>query len=156
MKRGTALTIVALVAVAWAATPAEAQQPTHKPGGYHSPEIQKDQSWSHVFNTTGVSFYHCHPHPFMQAKVEVNEGASTSPVTIEIRGFKFNPETLVVGVGTQVTWVNRDAAFHTVDESMPPADGGSATGGNSPGLAVPAILLAMALAATTAWRRQPQ
>lgn len=118
----SALTLLAVLLLVALTPSASAQQPSHKPGGYHSPEIQKDQSWSHVFNATGVSHYHCHPHPFMLGRVEVKDGASTEPVTVEIRGFKFVPDAIVVGVGTNVTWTNRDPSLHTVDES---ADGPS-------------------------------
>jgi plastocyanin len=44
--------------------------------------------------------------------------ASTEPaahaVTIEIRGFAFNPRTLTIAVGTTVTWRNLDPEPHTV------------------------------------------
>lgn len=126
--------------------PALAQGPSHKPGGFHSPEIHKDRSWSHVFNATGISHYHCHPHPFMLGKVEVKEGATTNPVAIEIRGFKFVPDAIIIGVGTNVTWTNRDPSFHTVDES---AEGPSSKSlsGDSPSVAVALVLLLVGAAA---------
>jgi plastocyanin len=124
--------------------PVEAVQPTHKPGGFHSPEIQRGGSWTHRFNETGTAFYHCHPHPFMQGNVEVQAGVSNDPVTIEVSGFKFVPEHVVVGVGTNVTWTNRDASFHTVDESLVP-DGATDPGGKSPANGF--LLIAMSLLA---------
>lgn len=38
--------------------------------------------------------------------------AQSREVTVEIRDFAFQPGNLEVGVGTTVTWVNRDAAPH--------------------------------------------
>lgn len=41
--------------------------------------------------------------------------ASVSGSTIvTIKGFAYRPQTVTVGRGTRVTWVNRDAANHTV------------------------------------------
>ena len=34
--------------------------------------------------------------------------------TVTIRGFAYRPETITVRRGTRVTWVDRDAANHTV------------------------------------------
>jgi plastocyanin len=42
-----------------------------------------------------------------------NAGGSTSK-SVEISGFAFNPGTLTINVGEQVTWTNKDSASHTV------------------------------------------
>lgn len=40
--------------------------------------------------------------------------APTGEVSINIRGFKFDPATVTVKVGTTITWTNQDTATHTV------------------------------------------
>jgi plastocyanin len=40
--------------------------------------------------------------------------ASTETVDVAIDNFSFNPPTLKVKVGTQITWTNRDDIPHTV------------------------------------------
>jgi plastocyanin len=39
--------------------------------------------------------------------------AAPAPITITIDNFTFNPTTMVIPVGTTVTWVNRDDVPHT-------------------------------------------
>lgn len=43
--------------------------------------------------------------------------ADQSTVTVHINGFKFNPETITVAKGSEVTFVNEDSAPHTVTPS---------------------------------------
>ena len=38
---------------------------------------------------------------------------------VEIRTFQFAPDTVKVGVGTKVTWINRDDIEHTVTTGTP-------------------------------------
>ena len=40
--------------------------------------------------------------------------ADPAPVAIKIDNFSFNPRTITVPVGTQVTWTNQDDIPHTV------------------------------------------
>jgi plastocyanin len=40
-------------------------------------------------------------------------GSAASAVKIDIRDFKYVPETVAVRAGSRVTWVNDDAAPHT-------------------------------------------
>jgi plastocyanin len=40
--------------------------------------------------------------------------ADQTKVTVHINGFKFNPETITVKKGSEVTFVNEDSAPHTV------------------------------------------
>lgn len=35
-------------------------------------------------------------------------------VSVSISGFAFNPATITISVGTEVTWTNEDAEIHTV------------------------------------------
>lgn len=53
------------------------------------------------------------------------QAASGNEVQINISGFKFDPSTSTVKVGTTVTWTNMDTAGHTVT-----ADDGSWTSDN--------------------------
>ncbi len=39
---------------------------------------------------------------------------SNQPVTIEIKDFKFGPDTVTVPVGSKVIWTNKDSVSHTV------------------------------------------
>lgn len=43
-----------------------------------------------------------------------NTGGTAGGNTVEMKDFKFQPDTLNVKVGTKVTWINRDSTFHTV------------------------------------------
>lgn len=42
--------------------------------------------------------------------------ASPSPGTVELVNFQYSPQTLEIGNGTSLTFVNKDAAAHTVTE----------------------------------------
>jgi plastocyanin len=54
----------------------------------------------------------------LQEKVSQAENAGSEvkegEVTLDIKGFAFNPEIIKVKKGTKITWVNRDDAPHTV------------------------------------------
>lgn len=41
-------------------------------------------------------------------------GAASSPVTVELKAFKFMPDSVTVASGTTVTWRNADESPHTV------------------------------------------
>ncbi len=45
---------------------------------------------------------------------DVSAAPAPSSVTVSIKNFAFNPQTLTVKKGTKVTWVNDDTAAHTV------------------------------------------
>lgn len=45
--------------------------------------------------------------------------------TVEIKGVKFQPNSLSIGVGDTVQWINRDAIVHTVTEDNGKFDSGS-------------------------------
>jgi plastocyanin len=41
---------------------------------------------------------------------------AAAPATVEIHNMKFNPPTITIAAGTQVTWVNQDESPHTVTD----------------------------------------
>lgn len=51
--------------------------------------------------------------------------------TITIKGSAFNPSTLTVKVGTNVTWINQDGMPHTVTSDSGLFDSGSLSSGNT-------------------------
>ncbi|GAC1673998.1 MAG: cupredoxin family copper-binding protein [Candidatus Limnocylindrales bacterium] len=52
--------------------------------------------------------------------------ASPAPGTVDLVKFQFSPRTLEIASGTSLTFVNKDAAAHTVTEG---SDGSPAPGG---------------------------
>lgn len=57
--------------------------------------------------------------------------AKTRAHTIPIKAFKFNPATLIVGVGDTVVWKNEDIAPHTATARGKNFDSGSIEPGSS-------------------------
>ena len=55
---------------------------------------------------------------------------------VEIKGFKFVPDTLSAGVGDTVTWINRDIAPHTATAEDQSWDTGTIGKGESKSLVV--------------------
>jgi plastocyanin len=53
--------------------------------------------------------------------------AAAAPNQIVIDNFTFNPSTLTITAGTQVTWVNHDDVPHTVTHSVKPRQFDSGT-----------------------------
>lgn len=49
-----------------------------------------------------------------------SSGSSSSANSVTIKSFKFQPDTIKVKAGTEITWTNQDSADHTVT-----SDGGS-------------------------------
>jgi len=47
-----------------------------------------------------------------------SQNASTKTVTVVIRGFKFDPETVTVNQGDTVEWKNEDIVPHTATEDV--------------------------------------
>jgi len=43
--------------------------------------------------------------------------AAPSPVTVEVKEFKFTPEAITVAPGTTVTWLNGDEEPHTISST---------------------------------------
>lgn len=62
--------------------------------------------------------------PVIQSKTSpaqetpVSDVQTTSDVTVNIKNFSFNPETLNVKNGAKVTWVNNDSAPHTITSDL--------------------------------------
>ncbi|MGB0652121.1 MAG: cupredoxin domain-containing protein [Thermoplasmatota archaeon] len=90
------------------------------------PQQQPGEDWSHIFTEPGTFEYHCHPHPWMQATIiieEAPEGYEPQEVVIEIeepedyQQWSFTPEQLTVRVGDTVTWRNTGAIMHKVAET---------------------------------------
>lgn len=76
--------------------------------------LNQDQSFSLVFDQAGTYNYHCHPHPWMKGRLIVDPDAPATPnATIRIQDFNYHQETLTVGLGSNVTFVNADVAPHT-------------------------------------------
>ncbi len=86
--------------------------------------IGQDQSFDVTFGKAGTFYYHCHPHPWMKAKLVVDpSGTNTAPVTIEIENFRY-PSEIRLGLGTKVTFVNKDPVKHTATlEDFTPGSG---------------------------------
>lgn len=40
---------------------------------WSSDELTQNQTWTHAFTGAGIYTYHCSDHPFMKAKITVNE-----------------------------------------------------------------------------------
>ena len=81
------------------------------------------------FTSAGVYAMHCHPHPFMKHNVTVIDGyQSAARVTVLITDgatngeYRFSPENIVVGVGTEVVYENVGKLPHSAtQEGQEPA-----------------------------------
>jgi plastocyanin len=92
-----------------------------------SPNMEPGDSYSKTFNMTGLLDYHCHPHPWMLAQIEVTESsgrapmnwtvAATEPEGQEFEHWAWNPSTLIIEVGDTVTWINNGTVMHKVQET---------------------------------------
>lgn len=90
-------------------------QPDRTEQIFNSACFGREEPFTMTFNVTGTYDYHCHPHPWMKARLVVDpNSANTTPVEIAIRDFAYAPGDLVVGPGTRVTFVNEDPIPHTV------------------------------------------
>ena len=84
-----------------------------------------NDTWSHTFTEVGTFAYHCHPHQWMQAEIQVLEANGSAPVNhtigvLEPEDFEqwtFDPAELTLRVGDTVTWVNPGAVMHKVAET---------------------------------------
>ncbi len=57
--------------------------------------------------------------------------AQGDPVAISIANFAFNPDTVTIEVGTEVTWTNVHTAPHTVTSDVGDFDSGTLEPGDS-------------------------
>lgn len=87
------------------------------------------QARNQTFGEPGVYFYHCHPHPWMKARVVVAADAQlTGTMDIPIRNFQFNASEVRVQPGSTIRWINEDPVAHTATaEWFTPGDKVSAT-----------------------------
>jgi plastocyanin len=96
--------------------------------GLRSPDLQPGESWSHTFTEAGKFDYHCHPHPWMIAAIDVlpdSDGISRN-VTIEFvepagqdfEAWTLSPKVMSLEVGDNVTWVNRGSVVHVVQQTV--------------------------------------
>lgn len=76
--------------------------------------LQAGESMTLRFDEAASIPYYCRPHPTMKAHLEVVAGRPAENATVRLKDLKFAPAHLVVGVGSNVTFVNEDTAFHTV------------------------------------------
>ena len=86
-------------------------------------DIAPEGSAALVFDEPGMVAIHCHPHPFMEQKVRVMEGAGEAIHVHIFDGnstgeFRFDPPTLEVAVGSNVTYHNHGTQVHTATQDM--------------------------------------
>jgi plastocyanin len=116
----SAVMLVLAVAVTGACSKSSNKVTNPNPGPakeLNSGNIGPGGNFVHTFNTAGVFGYHCSIHPVMVGDVTVQAGSPTTPVAISIQNMTataFNPGSITVGPGTQVTWTNNDGTTHTV------------------------------------------
>ena len=89
------------------------------------PAVSTDQTSSSQSETTVPPVTQTQPVVIPPSSNTVNTPATTpvqtqtptlapSNVSISIKGFAFNPQTITIKTGTKVTWTNNDSAPHTV------------------------------------------
>lgn len=88
--------------------------PQPQPTSFDSGSISPGGSYSVTFNSEAAIDYICTFHPDMTGDITIEEGAEMSgEVTIAIENFAFNPASVTIAPGTEVTWVNNDEVAHT-------------------------------------------
>lgn len=85
--------------------------------------MAQGESRTQTFSAPGEFPYHCDPHPAMEGKILVREGAPLN-ATVAIRNHTFVPATVEVAPGGVVTWTNEDAEAHTATLGAPSEHGG--------------------------------
>lgn len=109
-----------------------------------SDDIKNGGSFQHTFTTVGTFDYHCHPHPWMTAKIHIEaDDNATAPETHTVRiiepdgsdeqSWRFEPANLTIQAGDTVAWVNEGAQIHVIMGGVA-GDGhhGSEEGGHGP------------------------
>jgi plastocyanin len=96
--------------------------------GLRSPYLGPGQSWSHVFTEPGRFDYHCHPHPWMVAGLDVvpdTDGVARNitiefvePADQDFEAWTLAPTLATAEVGDNVTWVNRGTVPHVVQQTV--------------------------------------
>lgn len=93
---------------------------------FSSGQIAQGETFSYTFENEGNVEYFCDIHaPDMQGIVSVNSSANASGQdTVEMINNQFVPGQITVAPNTEIIWINRDNAFHTVDEGNPSTGNG--------------------------------
>ncbi|MHB1260209.1 MAG: cupredoxin domain-containing protein [Thermoplasmatota archaeon] len=96
--------------------------------GATSPELMPGESWSYNLTAEGTFDYHCHPHPWMLAALNVQPSDGSAPQTHVINvtepegkdfeDWTFAPKMLDVRVGDTITWVNVGTVMHRVTQTV--------------------------------------
>ncbi|MDZ7691456.1 MAG: hypothetical protein U5K69_10050 [Balneolaceae bacterium] len=88
--------------------------------GFSSGSLSQGESFSYTFEDEGTVECFCDIHaPDMQGVVSVNSSATSEQDTVEMINNQFVSGQITVAPNTEVTWINRDNAFHTVVEGNP-------------------------------------
>ena len=109
-------------------TPEPIVEAAHEEAGASSPELPPGASWSYNLTSAGTFDYHCHPHPWMLAALNVlpSDGSAprthiiniTEPEGAEFEDWTFAPKAMDVRVGDTVTWVNVGTVMHRVTQTV--------------------------------------
>lgn len=91
------------------------------PGGYIIPNSQGNGSDISVGNVSQQNVSGMNSLPVLQKQT----------ISVEIKDFAFNPDTITVPAGTTVVWTNRDSALHTVASTSGIFDSGVIDQGKS-------------------------
>ena len=107
---------------------AEPGAEAHAATGVSGPEMQPGESWSFNITEEGTFDYHCHPHPWMLAALNVlpNDGSPamthvinvTEPEGEDFENWTFAPKAMDVRVGDTITWVNVGTVMHRVTQTV--------------------------------------
>lgn len=91
--------------------------------------LDEGQAFNLTFDQQGTFNIHCHPHPWMKARIVVDASMPAESKDYPIANFGY-PETMIVGVGSTLNFVNLDPVAHTATiEDWTP---GTKSGGTSP------------------------
>ncbi|AIY04986.1 hypothetical protein Plano_1021 [Planococcus sp. PAMC 21323] len=100
------------------------EEPEEEPAQESAPEamsgtasklLSKGETTSFVFNEAGEFSIFCEPHPDMQMKVIVEEGAEAmDQLEVDIADYAFSEESITVAPGTTIVWTNQDQVQHNV------------------------------------------
>lgn len=75
--------------------------------------LNEGQKFDLVFDQAGTFNIHCHPHPWMRGRIVVDESLPAAKAEHAIANFGYDPAVLRVGLGSTVTFVNKDPVPHT-------------------------------------------
>ncbi len=84
---------------------------TSNNGIWNSGDLTSHQTFSFVFDSSGVFSYHCIHHPSMTGTITVNP----APFDIQVNAWDnfYSPQVVQINIGQSVGWVNRGAHLHT-------------------------------------------